>query len=140
MAEVEKGSSKYSNLENSIKLKESTALKPNEIFMMNTNTNHHYNYFHNSKSGKVSARESTNGISGNFTNNDSSNIDISFKAINPISGISGLMKDHKPKTKQSRKSSRSSKKIEDPAIPFPQSQKHHSSKLGSNDTDRSNGR
>ena len=151
--DTDKTSSKYGNLESSVKLKETSALKPNEIFMMNTNTNHHYNYFHNPHKGKTSAREHKK-LSGtanlqnladlkqndyNFTNNDSSNLDISFKGRNPIMGVSALMQDVKPK-KQSRKSSRTSKKIEDPAIPFPNSEKHRSSKLASNESEYTSSR
>lgn len=93
--EREKHSSKYSNnLETSIKCKESTVLKPNEIFIMNSNNNHHYNFLYNANSGKVTSRDQKRtDISGNYTNNNDSSMNVSFKGRNPVVGVSSVIKD-----------------------------------------------
>lgn len=102
--------------------------------MINVNNNHHH-YLYNSHGTKPHSREQTKAmLSSNFTNDSSnSNLNTSTKGRNPVIGITSATHGSKPSHKQSRKSSRGPKKIEDPAIPFPQSQKHHSSKLNTNE-------
>jgi hypothetical protein len=133
----EKLSSKYSsNLEASIKRKETKVLKPNEIFIMNTNNNHHYNFLYNANNEKVSSRDQKRvDVSKNYTNNNDSSININLKGRNPVFGISSVIKESSKSRKSSRKSSKNYIKGEDPAIPFPHSQKHHSSKFAANEVD-----
>jgi hypothetical protein len=137
MTDNEKLSSKYSsNLEASIKRKETKVLKPNEIFIMNTNNNHHYNFLYNANNEKVSSRDQKRvDVSKNYTNNNDSSQNINFKGRNPVFGISSVIKESSKSRKSSRKSSKSYKKSDDPAIPFPHSQKHHSSKFAINEVD-----
>lgn len=103
---------------------------------MNTNNNHHYNFLYNANNEKVSSREQKRvDVSKNYTGNNDSSANINFKGRNPVFGISSVIKETSKSRKTSRKSSKSFKKIEDPSIPIPHSQKHRSSKFAANEVD-----
>jgi len=129
-------SSKCPNQDTSSKQKESSGLKPNEIFMMNANSSHH-NYLDMVANQKPVSREHKRALlSSKYTSGDTSNsnIDTSFKGKNTVISISSIThggpKNHKKGSKKTAE-----KKVEDPAIPFPQSQKHHSSKFNPKNID-----
>lgn len=110
-----------------------------EIYMMNTNTNHHHHYMYNTNGSKYSSRQKNKDSlrTNNLTNTSSnSNLNNSIKGSrSPIMGITSTTGSSKPskKTKEKTKPSSSREnKVQNPAIPFPQSQKHYSSKLTSN--------
>lgn len=127
LGDYDRNTSKYtSNLEASIKSKEGTR----DILMMNSNNNHHYHYIYNSNN--LSSRDQKNkNLTSNYTSE--SNLNSSYKPSSLHPGASDLQE--KLKTKKPSKKISTSKKIEDPAIPFPQSQKHHTSKFSPNDID-----
>lgn len=136
-ADYDKLGSKYSsNLEASTKPKDKSILKPNDIFMMNSNTNHHHQYMFNANSQKGSSRQQNKyGPSSGHPNDIStSNLNTSFKGRNPVIAASSTSQGSGyPSSKTGKKVTEPTKHKEDPAIPFPQSQKHRSSKLSPND-------
>ena len=135
--DYEKHSSKYSsNLEASSKSKDKNILKPNDIFMMNSNTNHHHQYMFNANPQKGSSRQQSKygPSSGQHLDTSNNNLNSSFKGRNPVIGVSSTSQGSGyHKGKPGKKIAEATKHKEDPAIPFPQSQKHRSSKLSPND-------
>lgn len=131
--EHDKCSSRYSsNLEASIKLKDA-GLKPNDIFMMNTNNNHHYNYLYNNSQNVNSRDQKKSTMTHTQTKENSSN--ACYKVRQPVIGSSSGYHENPKKAKKSSRKTSGMRHIEDPAIPFPQSQKHQSSKLSPSNID-----
>lgn len=129
-----KSSKYYSNLEAAIKSKGTSSFKAADVFMMNTNTNHHYVHNPNGKTNQTKDKsKGVISISNIQNDNSFSNMNSSFKGKSPVIGISSVVysSNKNGKKQGSRRAYEADKRVEDPAIPFPNSQKHQSSKLGS---------
>ena len=138
-AEYDYRSSKYySNLESSLKTKGREAMKAMDAFMMVSNTNHHYIMNHNNTKNLPKDQEKIGGSNSNLQNDNSfNNLNSSFKGRNPVIGISSIVYGSNKNAKKlhSNAHSESNHRVENPAIPFPNSQRHQSSKLASSDKD-----
>lgn len=126
----------YSNLESSLKSKGRDAMKAVDAFMMTSNTNHHYMLNHNNAKNYQKEQGKNGGSSSNQQNDNSfNNLNSSFKGRNPVIGISSIVYGSNKNVKKLHTNvhSESNHRVEDPAIPFPNSQRHQSSKAASSD-------
>lgn len=101
---------------------------------MNANTNHHHHYHYNA-GPKVNFPQNSRdqkrlNTTPSFTGDtSSSNLNISTKGRNPVISMSSITHGGQKNPKKLSKKPQNDRVKEDPAIPFPQSQKHFSSKL-----------
>lgn len=82
----------YSTLESSLKTKGREAMKAVDAFMMTSNTNHHYMLNHNNPKNYQKEQVKNGGTISPQQNDSSFNkLNSSFKARNPVIGISSIV-------------------------------------------------